>query len=146
MSTEVDRAAARKQPPRLVTKFGPVAMLLAGRRWFPPWAQLRHRGRRSGKEYAIPVALLVTPTTFVIGLPWGAANELGAERAGSAGLLDSMEGCRVQRDVAEAGRRQRRRQGCQQAAAGHDQAHARARLPRSDALTNGAANPAAGTR
>ena len=41
MSTEVDRAAARKQPPRLVTKFGPVAMLLAGRRWFPP-------GRSSG--------------------------------------------------------------------------------------------------
>lgn len=84
MSTGVGRAAARKQPPRLVTKFGPVAMLLAGRRWFPPWAQLRHRGRRSGKEYAIPVALLVTPTTFVIGLPWGprtnwAQNVLAAQ-------------------------------------------------------------------
>ena len=44
---------------------------LAGRRWFPAWARLRHRGRRSGKEYVIPVAVLATPGAFVIGLPWG---------------------------------------------------------------------------
>lgn len=58
-------------PPALVKATGPIALRLAGRRWFPIWAQLRHRGRRSGKEYVIPVAVLVTPGTFVIGLPWG---------------------------------------------------------------------------
>ena len=42
-----------------------------GRRWFPLWAVVRHRGRWSGCDYAIPVAVLVTRETFVIGLPWG---------------------------------------------------------------------------
>jgi deazaflavin-dependent oxidoreductase (nitroreductase family) len=49
----------------------PVAAVLAGRRWFPVWAVLRHRGRKSGKEYAVPVAPLVGRDSFVIGLPWG---------------------------------------------------------------------------
>ena len=63
---------ARSRPPaRLVMLTSPLARQLAGRRWFPLWAVLRHRGRRTGHEYAIPVAVLVTPETFVIGLPWG---------------------------------------------------------------------------
>ena len=49
----------------------PLARQLAGRRWFPLWAVVRHRGRRSGEDYAIPVAVIATPSTFVIGLPWG---------------------------------------------------------------------------
>jgi deazaflavin-dependent oxidoreductase (nitroreductase family) len=32
---------------------------------------LRHRGRRSGTEYAIPVAVTATDTAFIIALPWG---------------------------------------------------------------------------
>ena len=32
---------------------------------------LRHRGRRSGKEYAVPLAVIPTETTFIIALPWG---------------------------------------------------------------------------
>lgn len=65
------RASGRSAPPRLVKLTSPIARKLAGRRWFPLWAVLRHRGRRTGHEYAIPVAVLVTPATFVIGLPWG---------------------------------------------------------------------------
>jgi deazaflavin-dependent oxidoreductase (nitroreductase family) len=62
----------RAGPPRgLVKVTSPVALRLAGRRWFPAWAQLRHRGRRTGTEYVIPVAVLVTPAAFIIGLPWG---------------------------------------------------------------------------
>ncbi len=62
----------RHRPPaRLVKLTTPMARQFAGRRWFPIWAVLRHRGRRSDTEYAIPVAVLVTRTTFVIGLPWG---------------------------------------------------------------------------
>lgn len=57
---------------RVVTRVtAPVTRQLAGRRFFPLWAMLRHRGRLSGREYAIPVAVRVTPDAFVIGLPWG---------------------------------------------------------------------------
>ena len=63
--------ARSKTAPALVKATAPLAKHLAGRRWFPAWAQLTHRGRRSGKEYVIPVAVLVKPGLFVIGLPWG---------------------------------------------------------------------------
>jgi deazaflavin-dependent oxidoreductase (nitroreductase family) len=61
----------RTPPPLLVKAIAPIAIQLAGRRWFPMWAQLHHHGRRTGKDYVIPVAVLPTPGTFVIGLPWG---------------------------------------------------------------------------
>lgn len=62
--------------PKAVTKvFNPLALRLAGHRWLPVWAVLRHRGRRSGREYATPVAVLVTPDTFVIALPWGTGTD-----------------------------------------------------------------------
>lgn len=53
--------------------FQPVATALAGRRWFPLWAIMHHRGRRSGTEYANPVAIVPTAdkSVIVIGLPWG---------------------------------------------------------------------------
>jgi len=51
----------------------PFADALAGRRWFPLWAKIHHRGRRSGTEYATPVAIIpaVSKQVFLIGLPWG---------------------------------------------------------------------------
>jgi len=64
-------APETKPPPRLVKLTTPLVRQVAGRRWFPVWAVLRHKGRHSGTEYAIPVAVLVTAETFVIGLPWG---------------------------------------------------------------------------
>ena len=64
-------SATGRPPARLVKASSPIARRLAGHRWFPLWAVLHHRGRKSGIEYAIPVAVLVTPGTFVIGLPWG---------------------------------------------------------------------------
>jgi deazaflavin-dependent oxidoreductase (nitroreductase family) len=44
---------------------------LAGRPFFPLWAVLRHRGRRSGREYAVPVGVRVTPDGYFIALPFG---------------------------------------------------------------------------
>ena len=44
---------------------------LAGRRFFPLWAVLHHRGRRTGRAYAAPVGLRVTPDAFTIALPFG---------------------------------------------------------------------------
>lgn len=51
----------------------PVARALAGKRWFPLWAVVHHRGRRSGAEYATPVAVMPTVDKGIvlIGLPWG---------------------------------------------------------------------------
>ncbi|GAA2497581.1 nitroreductase family deazaflavin-dependent oxidoreductase [Terrabacter carboxydivorans] len=58
-------------PPAAAKQFNKVAIRLAGHRILPVWAVLRHRGRSSGREYATPVAVIPTATTFVIGLPWG---------------------------------------------------------------------------
>ncbi len=44
---------------------------LAGRRFFPLWAVLRHRGRRSGREYAVPVGVRMTADGYFIALPFG---------------------------------------------------------------------------
>ena len=44
----------------------PVAALMAGRRVLTVYAVIRHRGRRSGKEYAVPVAIGVTRDSYVI--------------------------------------------------------------------------------
>ena len=58
-------------PPATVKQFNRIALSLAGHRFFPLWAVLRHRGRKSGKEYAVPLAVIPTETTFIIALPWG---------------------------------------------------------------------------
>ena len=49
----------------------PLSRPLAGRRFFPLWAIIHYRGRRSGREYAIPVAIRAPAVAFVIALPWG---------------------------------------------------------------------------
>lgn len=59
------------RPPAAAKYFNQLAVHVAGHRLLPLWAVLRHRGRKSGKEYAIPVAVLPTDDAFVIALPWG---------------------------------------------------------------------------
>lgn len=49
----------------------PLSRPIAGRRAFPLYAIVQHRGRRTGRTYAVPVAIRVSPTTFTIPLPWG---------------------------------------------------------------------------
>lgn len=58
-------------PAWLVRAFAPVADQLAGKPWFPLWAEVHHVGRTSGAAYTVPVAVVPTPTAFIIGLPWG---------------------------------------------------------------------------
>jgi deazaflavin-dependent oxidoreductase (nitroreductase family) len=53
----------------------PLAFHLAGNRWFPLWAILRHTGRTSGKAYATPIVAIATPDGFVIPLPFGDATQ-----------------------------------------------------------------------
>ena len=40
----------------------PIAVALAGHRWLPLWAVIHHRGRRSGTEYATPIAVIPAKT------------------------------------------------------------------------------------
>jgi deazaflavin-dependent oxidoreductase (nitroreductase family) len=56
---------------RVVRSMGRLTRPLAGRRFFPLWAVLRHRGRRSGREYAVPVGVQVTADEYFIALPFG---------------------------------------------------------------------------
>ena len=89
--------------------FEPIARALAGRRWFPLWAVVHHRGRRSGTEYATPIAVVPTrdKSLILIGLPWGtttnwARNVVAAngaivtwkgrdQRMGAPRIIDAME-------------------------------------------------------
>jgi deazaflavin-dependent oxidoreductase (nitroreductase family) len=56
---------------RFARSTAPVMRALAGRRGFPLWAVVHHRGRRTGRDLAVPVAVMVTRDVFVIALPWG---------------------------------------------------------------------------
>ena len=58
-------------PPAAAKYFNKVAVRLGGHRLLPVWALLRHRGRKSGKSYTVPIAVIPTETTFVIALAWG---------------------------------------------------------------------------
>jgi deazaflavin-dependent oxidoreductase (nitroreductase family) len=59
------------RPPRAAKLFNKLSVRLAGRRFIPLWVVLHHRGRKSGKQYTVPLAVIPTDTTFVIALPWG---------------------------------------------------------------------------
>jgi deazaflavin-dependent oxidoreductase (nitroreductase family) len=66
-------AVPRSFPNWLIVRLWvPIARnLFAGRRWFPMWGVLTHRGRRTGRALAVPVAVLARPDGFVIPLLFG---------------------------------------------------------------------------
>jgi deazaflavin-dependent oxidoreductase (nitroreductase family) len=52
---------------RFAARFvNPIVLLFAGRRWMPVVGVLRHRGRRSGREYATPIGMRPLGESFVI--------------------------------------------------------------------------------
>lgn len=62
----------QKRPPAAAQRFNKVAVKAAGSRLVPLWAAVEHRGRKSGKTYTTPVAIVgSTPDALYIGLPWG---------------------------------------------------------------------------
>jgi deazaflavin-dependent oxidoreductase (nitroreductase family) len=75
-------ATVRQERPPPAPRFGgllwraarftsPVTMPLAGKRWNPIFAVAEHRGRRSGRSYATPVAARRIDGGFVISLAFG---------------------------------------------------------------------------
>lgn len=63
--------AAPRTPPAWTGPFNRLAMLVAGHRWFPLYAVVQHRGRKSGTAYEVPVAIIAAPRQLVICLPFG---------------------------------------------------------------------------
>ena len=71
---------------RLLNRF---ALLVAGTRIFPLYGVLRHRGRRSGKLYEIPVVVRSSLGGLVIPMPWGQSTDwfLNVKAAGGCTIL-----------------------------------------------------------
>ncbi|MBO3737571.1 hypothetical protein [Actinoplanes flavus] len=59
---------------RFARATAPAVRVLAGRRLIPLWAVVHHRGRKSGRDLRVPIAITTTPDGFVINLPWGAGT------------------------------------------------------------------------
>ena len=59
----------------LARPFGPIAQRMAGSRWFPLWAILRHTGRTSGTAYSTPIVAQHPADGFIIPLPFGDATQ-----------------------------------------------------------------------
>lgn len=57
---------------RLARVTNPLALPLAGKRWNPIFAVVEHRGRKTGRRYAAPVAARRVRGGFVIALAFGA--------------------------------------------------------------------------
>jgi deazaflavin-dependent oxidoreductase (nitroreductase family) len=52
----------------------PLARVMAGRRFFPLWAVVHHRGRKTGRDLSVPVAVRPVEGGLLIALPWGAGT------------------------------------------------------------------------
>lgn len=91
--------AGRSGPsPRVVRATAPLAWALAGRPWFPLWAVVQHRGRKSGKRYANPVAIVPTRSDaiFLIGLPWGRSTNWAQNVLAAGGATLTWKGRAVE--------------------------------------------------
>ncbi len=78
MAHTIAAAPAHASPVFIARVFGPLAQILnplvmglAGSRQIPLWAIVRHRGRRSGKQYVTPVAIGHSGDALLIPLPFG---------------------------------------------------------------------------
>lgn len=60
-----------RRPPPWTGSFNRLALRVSGHRWFPLYAVVEHVGRKSGRAYEVPVALIVAPDRFVVCLPFG---------------------------------------------------------------------------
>jgi deazaflavin-dependent oxidoreductase (nitroreductase family) len=59
----------------LTRLFNPLVVRLAGSRLLPIYGLLRHRGRRSGKDFRIPVIVQRTSDGFIVPMPWGESTD-----------------------------------------------------------------------
>jgi len=81
MTQNISRPVRTQRAP-VANVFGPLAKILnplvarvAGSRFIPLWAVVRHRGRRSGRAFATPVAVAWTDEFLAIPLPFGSGAD-----------------------------------------------------------------------
>lgn len=55
--------------------FNPLALLFAGTRIFPLYGVIKHRGRKSGKEFRTPVVVRPVDGGFIVPMPWGPTTD-----------------------------------------------------------------------
>ena len=86
--TPAPAANSRSLMHKFTVVSGPIGRSLAGTRWFPLWAILRHTGRKSGTQYAIPIVALPSADGFLIPLPFGQRTQWlqNLLAAGGAGI------------------------------------------------------------
>jgi deazaflavin-dependent oxidoreductase (nitroreductase family) len=90
--------SAFRPPARVQRASEPVARALAGRRWFPLWAVVHHRGRRSGTEFATPIAVVPSRdrSLVLIGLPWGRGTNWARNVVAGGGVRLTWKGREVE--------------------------------------------------
>ena len=112
MNVSDTQAPAAVRPSRLVavvmgplTKMlNPVMIKLAGRRHVRMAAQIRHVGRRSGREYVTPAGARLTGDTFVIPLTFGNSSDWSRNVRAAGGCeirLDGTDYRAVQPELAD---------------------------------------------
>jgi hypothetical protein len=77
---------------RLARLTAPMARAFAGRRFFPLWAVVHHRGRTTGRELSVPVAVRVTREAFVVALPWGPGTNWARNVLAAGGCVVRWKG------------------------------------------------------
>jgi hypothetical protein len=77
---------------KFVRLTAPAVTRLAGRRFFPLWAVVQHRGRRTGRALTVPVAVVATPEAFLIALPWGPGTNWARNVLAADGCLVRWKG------------------------------------------------------
>ena len=65
-------ATQKRRPPAFARNANKAAAKLAGHRILPLWALVQHHGRKSGKRYETPIAVVGSTSNAVyVALPWG---------------------------------------------------------------------------
>ncbi|MBI3752077.1 MAG: nitroreductase family deazaflavin-dependent oxidoreductase [Chloroflexi bacterium] len=73
---EPPRSLLRSRVGRLATRLGNVILRpIAERGWIGPWAVLEHVGRRTGRRYRTPLAVLQAGDRLVIPVPFGLGTQ-----------------------------------------------------------------------
>src|SRR6266851_6722713 len=60
---------------KLSRLINPLVMLLAGTPLLPLYGVIKHKGRRSGKEFRTPVVVRRTSDGFIVPMPWGESTD-----------------------------------------------------------------------
>jgi deazaflavin-dependent oxidoreductase (nitroreductase family) len=76
----------------MTSVLNPAIMKLAGRRHFRMAAQIRHAGRRSGRQYVTPVGVRLAGDTFVVPLTFGNQSDWSRNVRAAGGCSIRLNG------------------------------------------------------